>query len=529
MTSFVFVWFANAVHFLNSARVVANFTIKGSEIIDLDILPHQEPIIKHRSTTVSATTVPLSAPSAPASVAAAVPVPKTALVEAPTAFVDPAIVSAAPIRQSPSTTTKTTSYGQSSDESSVDSNPYTAAPTKLPLKTKKKRSANQRSANQRRERFNQPVESDGWATEDVTDIKDTEFDFQANLNLFDKKTVFNQIRENDKTAPADRLVAFNKMQPKYGNKEMIVQSDSNWDFSDLQPTESNMQQLRKGSTTGVSSRLHFVAVNTLKQCPCASPVQMVELERITCETFGLSEPVVHENAGRGIAQLAIRSLGGSSRFNMRNHNSRPLVVTLAGDNKAGCRALAASRHLSNRQVQVVAVVPGKERHVVKGQVKAFESAGGKVVSRMEQLTAVLNSYDIPPELVIDGLQGYHSTFEDMFDDEVMTTVLGLIEWANRQKGGIMSLDIPSGLDSSTGLPCSLNQFVHAKSVVSCGFPLTGNLNARLAEVVGDNDWQNYVVDVGFPKAALQASGMRRFEKIWFGADWLVELAIQRQS
>lgn len=37
-------------------------------------------------------------------------------------------------------------------------------------------------------------DEDGWATEDVTDIKDTEFDFQGNLDRFDKKTVFSQIK-----------------------------------------------------------------------------------------------------------------------------------------------------------------------------------------------------------------------------------------------------------------------------------------------------------------------------------------------
>ena len=37
-------------------------------------------------------------------------------------------------------------------------------------------------------------DEEGWATEDINDIRDTEFDFQGNLDRFDKKTVFSQIR-----------------------------------------------------------------------------------------------------------------------------------------------------------------------------------------------------------------------------------------------------------------------------------------------------------------------------------------------
>lgn len=37
-------------------------------------------------------------------------------------------------------------------------------------------------------------DDEGWATEDINDIRETEFDFQGNLDRFDKKTVFSQIR-----------------------------------------------------------------------------------------------------------------------------------------------------------------------------------------------------------------------------------------------------------------------------------------------------------------------------------------------
>src|SRR6202000_1215577 len=43
----------------------------------------------------------------------------------------------------------------------------------------------------------------GWATEDATDIQDMgDFDFESNLSKFDKRRVFDDIRQADTTAEA---------------------------------------------------------------------------------------------------------------------------------------------------------------------------------------------------------------------------------------------------------------------------------------------------------------------------------------
>lgn len=47
---------------------------------------------------------------------------------------------------------------------------------------------------QRNHRQYNNADEEGWATEDVTDFKERDFDFQSNLDRFDKKTVFNQIK-----------------------------------------------------------------------------------------------------------------------------------------------------------------------------------------------------------------------------------------------------------------------------------------------------------------------------------------------
>jgi enhancer of mRNA-decapping protein 3 len=57
--------------------------------------------------------------------------------------------------------------------------------------------ADKRRRQRRRQRRNDGhsnAEEEGWATEDVNDYKEREFDFQGNLDRFDKKTVFSQIK-----------------------------------------------------------------------------------------------------------------------------------------------------------------------------------------------------------------------------------------------------------------------------------------------------------------------------------------------
>lgn len=64
----------------------------------------------------------------------------------------------------------------------------------------------------RQQRENEKEAQNGWATEDATDIQDMgEFDFEANHKLFDKKEIFDRMRQDDTTADEDRLVGHNRL------------------------------------------------------------------------------------------------------------------------------------------------------------------------------------------------------------------------------------------------------------------------------------------------------------------------------
>ncbi|KAK5117791.1 hypothetical protein LTR85_008766 [Meristemomyces frigidus] len=69
----------------------------------------------------------------------------------------------------------------------------------------------------------QETQQNGWATEDATDVQDMgDFDFEASNKLFDKKGVFDRLRQDDTTADEDRLVSHNKVTRPgtYGGKNL---------------------------------------------------------------------------------------------------------------------------------------------------------------------------------------------------------------------------------------------------------------------------------------------------------------------
>lgn len=489
----------NDVHYLNTGKRVASANFAGGQIKDLDIL---------------------TAPSNPQPRVNGNPPP----------LADPAVLSAGPAHQS----------ADSSDESEVDENPYTAQefinrnknsnksgnnssrPSTAPSTTA---SPGPKQRGQRRNNKKNQNNNDSW---DVRGIKDSqEFDFQANLNLFDKQTVFNEIRQHDSTQPGARLVEHNRLpqqphhqprqpqpqppsqQTKYGNREMVLEPRSNqsMNHNNVPPQQNCLQFLNSG-----------------RVCPTASPMQLLELERLSNESFGMTESMITENAGRNIAQLSLKALGGTSRFTTSNHNAHPLTVVLVGNNRSGCRALAAARQLANRHVRVLAVLAA-ERHElspsIQAQLLAFESSKGKIlVKRVEALTTALSGYASPPELVLDGLQGYQQSAEDLWSEDA-DAVVGLINWGNKQRCGVMSIDIPTGVDPTTGQASPGKPFIHSKWVLSCGLPLFGVLNSQLNPQLSPAT--HYLLDVGYPQGALASGPLKKFTQIWFGAEWILEL------
>lgn len=461
-----------------------------------------------------------------------------------------------------------------------------------------------------RNRKSYAEDANGWATEDATDIQEMgDFDFQGNLSKFDKRRVFDEIRNDDTTADEERLVSFNRRPPRPGTNggknlhwsENVLDSPTKWnsetgETDDSETSDGNgnysgrdrsrastrAQSSRKGSVLGQTSiTTQYVSVGrtqisssqnasplprkqstsaspmngpvgatagtlrlttTNRSCPTISPLQMLEVEQLAVAELGLSEDMIIENAGRGIAEAAVGQLSSDS--------AAPTVLVLTGNHRTGGRAISAARHLRNRGHRVTLCVLGLEHETellesCRKQLEIFKKMGGRVF-RWEELSARLSTSDFAADLVVDALFGMHIAFEDLRTDD-QATVFEMISWINRSNVDVISVDIPSGISASSGkkslLPLLLYRTmasngppgdvtivqgarlcVNSKTVICLAAPKTGVMQA-LQSGEGSS-WKLAVADIGISQVVWRKYGTRRRHGVDFGNRWVVPLRYQ---
>ncbi len=405
----------------------------------------------------------------------------------------------------------------------------------------------------------------GWATEDATDIQDLgEFDFEHNLSKFDKRRVFDELRKDDTTVDDDRLVSFNrKTRPDTNGGRNLHYTENVLDIPDpkantwkseageteedevleehysssrasrrdgsRRPPPSRKATLNptKASATAsplngsVSSfRASFRLASTNKPCTSISPLQMLEIEQLCTSELGLTDEILTENAGRGIAEAVLTLPSGLS--------INPTILFLVGNHKSGSRAIAAARHLRNRNIRVSICVLGGEREnmlleSLKRQLDIYRKSGGWTV-RWDEFQSKLTS-DTSPELIVDALLGMHVTFRELRTDD-QAIAFEMIRWANRSTIPILSVDVPSGLHASSGevtLVDSSPLIIHAASIACLGAPKSGLLAALGTGEGRSHDWSLGVVDIGISNVAWRKYGTRRRHGVDFGREWIVDL------
>ncbi|MFV9673260.1 MAG: NAD(P)H-hydrate epimerase, partial [Acidimicrobiia bacterium] len=170
------------------------------------------------------------------------------------------------------------------------------------------------------------------------------------------------------------------------------------------------------------------------EVPFLTTDQMIEVDRAMMEDYRIDLVRMMENAGRNLAHLAReRFLGG----NPRGHR----VVVLAGTGGNGGGALVAARRLHNYGaiVSVFVTKPDDEFTPVPGQQLDLLRRMGLTVGSADGVEAV-GTLDV----VLDGVIGY--SLQGAPRGEAGT----LIRWANEQGAPVLSLDAPSGVDTTTG-------------------------------------------------------------------------------
>ncbi len=128
--------------------------------------------------------------------------------------------------------------------------------------------------------------------------------------------------------------------------------------------------------------------------------------------------------------------------------------------------------------------PKRLKKAAAFQRKVFQSTRGKEIE-----AAALPK--VPVDLVVDALIGYglHSSPKG--------AVAKLIRWANAVKAPILSLDVPSGIDATTGY--ALGDCIHPRWTMTLALPKTGLLAEKTGELV--------LADIGIPEGVYCRMGL----------------------
>ncbi len=210
--------------------------------------------------------------------------------------------------------------------------------------------------------------------------------------------------------------------------------------------------------------------------------QMQAVDRRAIDEVGIPGVVLMENAGRRVAEEIV------SRYATRGIQ-RALVFAGKGNN--GGDGYVIARHLLDNDWDVLTLVfAGAEEIVGDAAVNALALAncGGQIVhvKTENQLSAILDDAD-EFSVVVDALfgTGLAKPPQGLF--------LEAIGWMNCQVCPVISVDIPSGIDGSTGR--IMSDAVNADLTVSFAFPKIGQVTFPGALHVGEL----VIADIGIPK------------------------------
>lgn len=202
--------------------------------------------------------------------------------------------------------------------------------------------------------------------------------------------------------------------------------------------------------------------------------QMREIDRVMVDELGIALIQMMENAGRNLARVVL-----DERPQVRS------VAVYAGPGGNGGGGLVAARHLANAGVQVKVVLsvdPERMSPTAALQLEIVRRLGVDVLAD-----------PTPADVLIDALVGYG------LRGDLDRKAADLVSSFGDHSDLVVSLDVPSGLDATTGRAGRV--VVRADTTVTLCLPKTG-----LAE--SDTVGRLYLADISVPSSLADRIGGR---------------------
>ncbi len=210
--------------------------------------------------------------------------------------------------------------------------------------------------------------------------------------------------------------------------------------------------------------------------------EMQTMDAATIENFGLPGRILMENAGRGATEAFLK------KIYFHHPSTGVAVVTGRGNN--GGDGFVIARYLAQKQIPVrVYLLSTRDR------------VSGDAAANLK----LLPSMGIPVEEVPDSaafqkikteLRHQKCWIDAILGTGLSSDVKGfyreIIEFINASGRPVFSVDIPSGLNSDTGIPCGIS--IKATATATFAFAKLGHLLHPGAELTGNLS----IIEIGIP-------------------------------
>ncbi|MFC1996672.1 NAD(P)H-hydrate epimerase [Chloroflexota bacterium] len=220
--------------------------------------------------------------------------------------------------------------------------------------------------------------------------------------------------------------------------------------------------------------------------PAITTDQMREVDRLMIDVYGIELIQMMENAGRNLAALAHQVFLNGDPVGKN-------VLVLAGSGGNGGGGLVAARHLHNRGAQV-------RVYTTKKPID-FEGVPSHQLNILIKIgVPVFYAGDISElpktNIILDAIIGYS------LRDAPRGQAANLIKMANERREPILSLDVPSGLDTSSGK--AYDPHIQSAATLTLALPKVGLLKKNAKSSVG----VLYLADISVPPQLYESLGLR---------------------
>jgi NAD(P)H-hydrate epimerase len=225
--------------------------------------------------------------------------------------------------------------------------------------------------------------------------------------------------------------------------------------------------------------------------PAVDRDTMVAADQVATDRLGISLSQMMENAGRELGTLARLTLGGSV--------AGAHIVVLAGTGNNAGGGMVAARRLAGWGASVLVVFARPVLRLRPGPCSQLDgllaSGANMAVAGHDRPYPEIAGHALRADLVIDALIGYSLRGEP---DDAYQPLIGMTSLAG---GPVLSLDLPSGIDASTGE--RLGAAVDADLTLALALPKTGTTRGEGKRFAG----ALYLADIGIPSGVFHELGV----------------------